>query len=110
MIVVDNIRNSWASGEVTGDSPVGGLVGLNDVGGSINGRNYQLNASAGTSVDLATGDGIGESFVLGNGDRAAGLRALENLSGDVSGSVGNTASYGTHSEWHAGFDISDPID
>ena len=104
------IRNSWASGSVFGNIDIGGLVGYNL--GTINGRNYQLDDATGTNVNLANVDPVnGHSFVLGGtvqggtvvGNRANGLRALENLSGDASGD-GNI-SYGTHSEWHAGFDI-----
>ena len=111
------ISNSWASGEVIGNSTTGGLVGQN-FRGNINRRNYQLDASSGINenfdnLDLANDGNGGISFVLGGtvsgttimGDSTAGLIALENLSGDASG--GN-ASYGTHSNWHAGFG-SDPF-
>ena len=95
------ISNSWASGNVPiANSHYGGLVGHNTGAGSINGRNYQVDGDAGIGVNLVSNGGD-DSFVLGNGNRAAGLRALENLSGDASG-TGN-ASYGTHSNWHAGF-------
>ena len=113
-----NISNSWTSGEVIGNSTTGGLVGQN-FRGNINRRNYQLDASSGINenfdnLDLANDGNGGISFVLGGtinsgtvvGNRSAGLRALENLSGDASGN-GNT-SYGTHSNWHAGFN-NDPF-
>ena len=95
------ISNSWASGEVTGDNRVGGLVGWNNK--NINGRNYQLDDATGTGVNLVSNGGD-DSFVLDS------TTELARLSGDASGGVGNPASYGTHSEWHAGFDISDPTD
>ena len=88
------IRNNWASGEVTGDSNVGGLLGNNTidffgpVSGNINGRNYQLDDSTGTDVT--------NSFHL------ASTTDLANLSG----SSGNVAT--TDSNWHAGFNISNP--
>ena len=83
------IRNSWASGEVIG-SAVGGLVG-GLFPGTIHGRNYQLDDATGTATIGAN------SFIL---DSTA---ELARLSGDASGGAGNADSYGTHSQWHAGF-------
>ena len=97
-----HISQSWASGNVTSDVTnlnYGGLVGNSN--GNIIGRNYQLDSGAGTGVDLANDDGIGESFIL------ADATALANLSGATSD---GTSDWGTNSNWHAGFDISDPTD
>ena len=79
------IIQSWASGNVSGNNSIGGLVGT-QTGGSINGRNYQLDNDGGTSVNIGA-----ESFILAN------LEVLANLSGA-------NGSYGTHSNWHIGFD------
>ena len=68
----------------------GGLVGV-DAGGSIIGRNYQLDNATGDGIDLATADNVGESFDL------YGLYELSVLSG------ADGVSYETHSNWHAGF-------
>ena len=97
-----SIRQSWASGNVSNAGisaygiTYGGLVGtdINSGGQYIDGRNYQLDASAGNNLSLGS-----ESFVLDS------TTELARLSGDASG--GN-ASYGTHSEWHAGFN-NDPF-
>ena len=94
------ISQVWTSGTVSGSNLVGGLVGR-DARGSINGRNYQLDAATGRNVDLANDDGIGESFILERGestaDKFAALAALSGAASDV------TSDYGTHSSWHAGF-------
>ena len=88
-----NITQIWSSGILSHSFTTmnkGGLIG-NDAGGNTSGRNYQLGDATGNDVNLANGDGAGESFVL------AGLYNLAVLSG------GQDASYGTHSNWHAGF-------
>ena len=110
-----NITQTWASGNVFG-SVVGGLVGTFFNTG-INGRNYQLNPNSGNIVpvigggnlDLANGDGVGVSFILGGlsspGRDATSLRALASLSGAASE---GTSDWGTNSNWHAGFDTTNP--
>ena len=104
------MNQNWASGNVTsGGDFVGGLIGQSIVN-TINGRSYQLDDAQGTGVNLANGNGMGESFVLGGtvqgttvtmGSTAAGLTALAELSGATNDV---TSDYGTHSSWHAGFD------
>ena len=84
------IIQSWSSSNVSGNNKLGGLVG-NQMSGSTNGRNYQLDSDGGDNIDLANTDNAGESFILAN------LIALANLSG------ANDDNYGTHSNWHAGF-------
>ena len=79
------INQSWTSGNVAGNNGVGGLVGSQQSGSNINGRNYQLDSDGGDNIDIGT-----ESFIL------ADVTALSILSG-ING------SYGTHSNWHAGF-------
>ena len=97
------ISNSWASGNITATAN-GGLLGFNDEG-SIMGRNYQLDNDQGSGVNLANNTGIGHSFILGGtgGNRATKLMALEMLSGATNDA---TSDYGTHSSWHAGFNIT----
>ena len=111
-----NITQTWASGNVS-SSIVGGLVGIFFNTG-INGRNYQLNPNSGNiapvagggNLDLANGDGVGVSFILGGlsspGRDATSLRALAALSGAASE---GTSDYGTKSSWHAGFDSANPV-
>ena len=134
--IISDITQSWASGNVTGTGAVGGLVGRVEIGritqswasgsvastgpglgglvgtktnGSIIGRNYQLDDAIGV-VDLANDDGIGNSFVLGDGtgNDATGLRDLKMLSGENIVSATSTSDWQMNSGWHAGFDISNP--
>ena len=80
------ISNNWASGEVFGSDKIGGLIGRSFSRGVIQGRNYQLDASAGG----ATLEGANpNSFHLAS---TADLASLSGASG----------SDATNSDWHAG--------
>ena len=102
LLSAGNIRQNWASGNVSsmGDSSdfYGGLVGAVGSLVTISGRNYQLDASAGTGINLANDDGMGESFVL---DSTTALADLSGATGD---------RYEAFSDWHAGFDIDNTTD
>ena len=91
------IAQSWAGGKISADSR-GGLIGRNNTAGRVMGRNYQLDSSSGSDVNLANDDGIGISFVL------ADATALANLSGATSD---GTSDWGAHSGWHAGFELAE---
>ena len=92
------VRNSWASGTVSGNSSIGGLVGGNyrllGITGNAQGRNYQLDGAGVVTNSTAIGDGAGNSI--------HGLTALAALSG----ASGDTPRL--NSDWHAGFDLSNP--
>ena len=105
--------NNWASGNVSGNLQIGGLMGTQARG--INGRNYQLDDAQGTGVNLANVDPVnGHSFVLG-GTVSGGTVTMGSRAGGLtalaglSGDATTSTNYGTHSGWHAGFDSANPV-
>ena len=101
-----SIIQAWTASDVSNiERGEGGFIGQQE-SGPIYGRNYQLDNDQGTGVDLANGDGMGVSFILGiDGDRAAKLTALANLTGLPINSKTSISDWQTNSGWHAGFDL-----
>ena len=90
-----SIINSYATGAVTGDSFVGGLVGLNDDDGSVT-NSYATGAVTGSSgvgglVGWSFRGGVTNSYAMG---AVTGNSEVGGLVGDNEGSVTNSYAMG----------------